>query len=83
MKNLICQLESLNRLICECEMEIASIQNLPYYSVFKLENQRTDDISLLSSQLKGYQSQKLILLNQLETSLKFEKAACEQYSVAS
>ena len=83
MKNLICRLESLNRLICECEMEIESIENLPYYSVFKLESQRTDDISQLSSQLKSYQSQKLVLLNQLETSLKFEKAACEQYSVAS
>ncbi len=82
MKNLICQLESLNRLICECEQEIESIQNLPYYSVFQLENQRMEDVSQLSSQLKSYQSQKLILLNQLETSVKFEKAACEQYAVA-
>ncbi|MEE1898004.1 hypothetical protein GN157_06535 [Flavobacterium rakeshii] len=82
MKNLICQLESVNRLISECEQEIESIQNLPYYSVFKLEDQRTSDLTQLTSQLKGYHSQKIILLNQLETSLKFEKAASEQYAVA-
>lgn len=82
MKNLICQLESLNRLICECEQEIDSLQNLPYYSVFKLENQRDADIIQLTSQLKGYHSQKIILLNQLESSLKFEKAASEQYALA-
>lgn len=82
MKKLFFQLESVEKMITECEYEIEAVQSLPFYSVFKQENQRQDDLLQLSAHLKDFHNQKLSLLDQLQASLKFERAASEQYAIA-
>lgn len=82
MKKLLFQLESVEKLITECEYEIEAMQTLPFYSVFKQESQRDTDIAQLTSHLKDFHNQKISLLEQLETALKFERAASEQYALA-
>lgn len=82
MKKLLLQLESVDRMISECEYEIEALQSLPFYSIFNQETQRTTDLAQLSSHLKDFHNQKLSLLEKLETTLRFERAASEQYSLA-
>jgi hypothetical protein len=82
MKKLLFQLESVEKMITECEYEIEAVQSLPFYSVFKQESQRQDDLLQLNAHLKDFHNQKLSLLDQLQTTLKFERAASEQYAMA-
>lgn len=82
MKKLLLQLESVDRMIAECEYEIEAMHSLPFYSIFNQESQRTTDIASLTTHLKDFHNQKLSLLEKLETSLKFERAASEQYAMA-
>lgn len=82
MKKLFLQLESVDKMISECEYEIQAVQSLPFYNIFNRETQRKTDLAQLSSHLKDFHNQKITLLEQLETTLKFERAASEQYAIA-
>ena len=82
MKKLFLQLESVDKMISECEYEIQAVQSLPFYNIFNQETQRKTDLAQLSSHLKDFHNQKVTLLEQLETTLKFERAASEQYGIA-
>lgn len=69
MKKVLKQMKHLECLIKETESEIMVISELPFYSQFRRESERESEISKLNESLRDYQSQKLVLLENLETEI--------------
>jgi hypothetical protein len=51
MKKTLQKLKKINKRICECEKEAATVQHLPYYRLFKQQAEQKQELEVLAAQL--------------------------------
>jgi len=65
MEALIIKLQSINNQLTETEHEIEAVQTLPFYSIFRQDEQKAIDLNILLLHKRGLLSEKLALLENL------------------
>ena len=70
MKKTFKRLQTLNRLILDCEHEIETASALPFYSLFGQEAQQESDLEILQVRLAELMATKGELLSRLQDKIK-------------
>ena len=70
MKKTFKRLQTLNRLILDCEREIETASALPFYSLFGQEAQQESDLEALQLRLAELMATKGELLSRLQDKIK-------------
>ena len=73
MEKLIQQLSSLNYQLDETDHETEAVTTLPFYSIFKQDNQRQIDLNILHNHKRGLLSEKLAIMDSLQIQINLLK----------
>lgn len=74
MKTTFRQIENVAARIGECDSEIALVQSLPFYSIFRQESRREKDLAQLRALRQELSSQKAKLLLRLKEEVETQLA---------